>query len=66
MSNVYKVLEKRTEGARLCAEDIPLIRGLFAHNLSNKEIADKFECSVDAIYRIRKGKAWTRITEVAK
>jgi len=51
---------------KLDFEDIPLIRGLLAHGMSCTEIAKKFEVSVETISRIKNGKNWTLITEVAK
>lgn len=51
---------------KLDFEDIPLIRGLLAQGLSCTEIAEKFEVSVETISRIKTGKTWAFLTEVAK
>lgn len=57
---------RRYNTQKLEVEDIPLIRALFAQGVPVPEIAAKFEVSKYTIYRIRNGKTWSQITEVAR
>lgn len=56
----------QSKGPVLTMQDIPLIRGLLAHDIPVREIAEKFECSKKTIYAIKNGINWSHITEVAK
>ncbi len=57
---------KRQRTQKLDFEDIPLIRGLLAQGMTCKEIAEKFEVSIETISRIKTGKTWAFLTDVAK
>tara|TARA_R110000803_G_C11941127_1_gene316590 strand:- start:4 stop:204 length:201 start_codon:yes stop_codon:yes gene_type:complete len=64
---VLKVMTKEKGWKKvLCAEDIPLIRGLLAAKMPVKEIAKKFLVSNNTIYRIALGETWSHIKGVAK
>ncbi len=51
---------------KLELDDIPLIRGLIACEVSVPEIAEKFEVTNQTIYRIKNGQNWSHITMVAQ
>lgn len=44
--------------AKLTSHDVALIWGLIDVGLSNKEIGDKFEVSLNTIWSIRSGRTW--------
>jgi hypothetical protein len=55
------VLGSHNPKAKLTESDVPLIRCLRMAGMKRREVAEKFEVSVDAIAKIDQGVTWVHI-----